>query len=53
VEFVERDVSDPAVADEMLGWTDGRLGTPVVVVGDQVVRGFDRGKLSRLLGLSP
>jgi len=30
----------------------GRRATPVIVVDDQVIVGFDRGKLQRLLGLS-
>ena len=29
----------------------GRMAVPVIVVGDEVVVGFDRGKLQRLLGL--
>lgn len=37
--------------DELLEWTGGLRGTPVIVVGDEVIRGFDRGRLSRALGL--
>jgi hypothetical protein len=29
----------------------GRRATPVIVVDDEVIVGFDRGKLQRLLGL--
>lgn len=29
----------------------GRLATPVIVVDGEVIVGFDRGKLERLLGL--
>jgi len=32
--------------------TTGRRATPVVVVGDEIVVGFDRGCLQRLLHLS-
>ncbi len=29
----------------------GQIAVPVIVVGDEVVVGFDRGRLSALLGL--
>jgi len=29
----------------------GRTALPVIVVGDEVVSGFDRGRLQRLLGI--
>ena len=29
----------------------GRRATPVIIVDDEVIVGFDRGKLQRLLGL--
>jgi glutaredoxin 3 len=51
VAFQERDVvTDPRSMEELLARTGGVRGTPVILVGDNVVRGFDRGKLSRLLG---
>jgi hypothetical protein len=43
--------ADEAAMQELLTWTEGRTGTPVIVVDDTVIRGFDRGRLSRLLGL--
>ncbi|HVB10165.1 MAG TPA: glutaredoxin domain-containing protein [Bacillota bacterium] len=52
VPFEERDVAaDPRNMQELLERTGGVRGTPVIIVGDEVMRGFDRGKLSRLLGL--
>lgn len=36
----------------MLQYTDGRRGVPVIVVGDEIMRGFDRGRVSELLGLT-
>ncbi len=48
VSFTERDVSqdDQALAElEALGV----MATPATVIGDQVVVGFDRAKLERLL----
>ena len=31
----------------------GRMAVPVITVDDEVIVGFDRGRLKRLLGLSP
>ena len=41
---------DPAALDELLQM--GYRATPVTVIDGEVVVGFDRGKLMRLLGLS-
>ena len=43
-------VEDPAAMEEVVRRT-GAKAVPVAVVGDEVVVGFDRGKLQRLLGL--
>lgn len=52
VPFEEKDiVAEPRYMEELLARTGGVRGTPVIVVGEQVLRGFDRGKLSRLLEL--
>lgn len=51
VEFIERDVAldDKAMAElEQLGI----FTTPVVVIGDEVVIGFDKPRLERLLELA-
>jgi glutaredoxin 3 len=51
VAFTAKNVAeDDAARAELLART-GRLAVPVIVVGDEVVAGFDRGKLKRLLGL--
>lgn len=39
---------DDAARDEMVKKT-GRLAVPTVTVGEEVVVGFDRGKLEKLL----
>lgn len=44
-------VAEPRYIEELLARTEGVRGTPVIIVGDEVIRGFDRGRLSRLLGL--
>ena len=41
---------DPAARDELIART-GRMAVPVITVHDEVVVGFDRGRLKRLLGI--
>ena len=51
IPFVDRNVvEDPKAMDELVEKI-GRRATPVIVVDGEVVVGFDRGKLQRLLGL--
>jgi glutaredoxin len=52
VAFEEKDiVAHPEYVEELLRWTGGVRGTPVIVVDGEVHRGFDRGKLMRALEL--
>jgi hypothetical protein len=39
-------------ARETLLATTGHQATPVIVVGDEVIEGFDRGRLQRVLNLT-
>lgn len=49
VNFTEYDVSrDRVAAEEMVSKT-GQMGVPVIVFGDQVVIGFDRARLEKLI----
>ncbi len=49
--FTAKNVAeDEAVRTELMART-GRLAVPVIVVDEEVIVGFDRGKLTRLLGL--
>jgi glutaredoxin 3 len=41
---------DEAARQELIART-GRTAVPVIIVGDDVVAGFDRGRLQRLLGV--
>jgi len=51
IDFENIDVSqDQAKAQEMIDLS-GQMGVPVVVVGDDVIVGFDKGKLSKSLGI--
>ena len=43
-------VEDPKAMDELVQKI-GRRATPVIVIDGEVIVGFDRGKLERLLGL--
>ncbi len=51
VKFTEYDVaSDAEKRQEMIEMTN-QMGVPVIRIGDDVVIGFDEGKLRELLGL--
>jgi glutaredoxin 3 len=51
VPYTARNVAEDAAArDELIART-GRMAVPIITVGDEVVVGFDRGRLKRLLGL--
>ncbi len=52
IAFTNHDVmDDPAALEEVVRRTGARA-VPVVVVGEEFVVGFDRGKLQRLLEIS-
>ncbi len=51
ISFEEVDVSeDKEAAEEMIQKT-GQMGVPVVEIDDEVIVGFDRDKISKLLNL--
>lgn len=49
--FTAKNVAEDEEARAELVVRTGRLAVPVVLVGDQVIVGFDRGKLKRLVGV--
>lgn len=52
IEFDAKDVvQNPEYLQEMMEVTRGLRGVPVLVIGAQVVRGFDRERIAALLGL--
>jgi glutaredoxin len=52
IAYTEKDVAtDEAARDEMIAKTN-QMGVPVILVDDTVVIGFDKGKLSQLLGIA-
>lgn len=51
VAYTEHDVAnDPAMRQEMIE-KSGQMGVPVIFVGDDMVIGFDKRRLSELLGV--
>lgn len=51
VEYEEKDVVDDEEARKEAVDKSGQMGVPVIEVGDDVIVGFDKGKLSNLLDL--
>ena len=49
--FTARNVAEDAAARDELVAKTGRMAVPVILVDDEVIVGFDRGRLKRLLGL--
>jgi glutaredoxin 3 len=51
IEYTEHDVStDEARKNEMIDMT-GQMGVPVIVIGDEILIGFEKGKLAAKLGI--
>jgi glutaredoxin len=51
VRFTAKNIVEDSKAKEELTQRTGRMSAPVIVVNGEVVVGFDRGRLARLLGL--
>jgi glutaredoxin 3 len=51
VAYTAKNVAEDAVAREELIAKTGRMAVPVITVDDEVIVGFDRGRLQRLLGI--
>lgn len=51
IDFTEKDVyMDEEARNEMVKMT-GQSGVPVIVIDDEVIIGFDKGKIKELLGI--
>ncbi|NQT91094.1 MAG: glutathione S-transferase N-terminal domain-containing protein [Candidatus Omnitrophica bacterium] len=51
VEFEDIDVAeDPSRAEEILQ-KSGQMGVPVLEIGEEVIVGFDKGRIQKALGL--
>lgn len=44
-------VTNPEYMQEMMEVTHGLRGVPVIIIGSEVVRGFNREKIATLLGV--
>jgi glutaredoxin 3 len=51
VAFEDINVADNSEARQELVRLTGAMAIPVIVVGDEIVRGFDKARLKSLLGL--
>ncbi len=51
VAFEDVNVMEDAEARQELVRLTGQMAVPVITVGDEVVRGFDKARLKNLLGL--
>ncbi len=51
IAYTDRNIADDAAARDELVARTGRTAVPVITVDDQVIVGFDRGRLRRLLGI--
>jgi glutaredoxin len=51
VPFVDYNVAEDVEARERLKKLTGRMATPMITVDDEIIAGFDRGRLQRLLGV--
>ncbi len=52
VAFTDHNVMDDPEALEEVVRRTGARAVPIVIIGDEVIVGFDRGKLQRLLEIS-
>jgi glutaredoxin len=52
VAFTALDVAQDPEARADLQAVTGRQATPVIMIGEEIVIGFDRGRLQRLLNLT-
>lgn len=51
MEFADKNVAEDEEAMKELVQRSGRRAVPVILVGDEMVVGFDRGQLKKLLGI--
>ncbi|TSC77551.1 MAG: glutaredoxin-like protein [Parcubacteria group bacterium Gr01-1014_24] len=51
VTYTEYDVAGDAEKRKEMIEKSGQMGVPVIIIGDELIIGFDRPKISQLLGL--
>jgi glutaredoxin-like YruB-family protein len=52
VSFTDYNVATDLEKRKEMMQKSGQLGVPVIVIGDEITVGFDRGKLAKLLNLA-
>jgi glutaredoxin len=50
IQFTAKNVAEDRLAREEVTRRTGRMSVPVIAVGDEVIIGFDRGRIAGLLG---
>jgi glutaredoxin len=50
IQFEEKNINDPDVAEEVSRKTGGAVGTPVILIGNRVILGFQRASIQKALG---
>lgn len=51
IEYTQKDVTQDSNAREEMIEKSGQLGVPVIQIGDELIVGFNKLKLSELLGI--
>jgi len=51
VEFTDYDLSVDAVKRDEIIKKTGQMGVPVIEIGDEIMIGFDKARISELLGI--
>ncbi len=51
IQYAEFDVSADAVKRDEMIKKSGQMGVPIIEIGDEIVIGFDKKRISELLGI--
>ena len=51
VEYVEHDVATDLEKRQEMVEKSGQMGVPVILVGEELLVGFDKGRINELLGI--
>ncbi|WP_448376645.1 glutaredoxin family protein [Fervidobacterium sp.] len=52
IQFTEVDVSKDRKGAEEMVRKSGQMGVPVIEIGNQIIVGFDKARIDRILGIS-
>jgi len=51
IAYTEHDVAGDAEQRKIMIEKSGQMGVPVIIIGDELIIGFDKPKITKLLGL--